>query len=65
MVLLHAGPSALAFVLPPGAWRVALDTGTGEWGEERTAAERYELAGPAIGVLVQAIEVQASEGGVA
>jgi glycogen debranching enzyme len=56
MVLLHPGQSVLAFVLPEGRWRVAFDTGTPEWGERRTLSHRYELAGPAICALVQAIE---------
>ena len=56
MVLLHPGHSVLAFVLPEGPWRVALDTGTPEWGQRRTLRHRYELAGPAICALVQAIE---------
>ena len=56
MVLLHPGQSVLAFVLPEGRWRVALDTGTPEWGERRTLSHRCELAGPAICALVQAIE---------
>ncbi|MDB5870876.1 MAG: glgX [Ramlibacter sp.] len=55
MVLLHPGASVLPFVLPDGAWRVALDTSTSEWGEQRAQSERYELAGPAICVLVQDI----------
>ena len=56
MVLLHPGDSVLAFTLPEGPWRVALDSATPEWGERRTVGQRYELAGPAICVLVQAIE---------
>ena len=55
MVLLHPGDSVLAFTLPEGAWRVAIDTATPEWGERRTVGRRYELAGPAICVLVQAM----------
>ena len=55
MVLLHPGHSMLAFALPDGPWRVALDTGTPEWGEHRTVSQRYELAGPAVCVLVQEI----------
>jgi hypothetical protein len=56
MVLLHPGPSVLAFLLPGGPWRVALDTGAPEGGEPRTLSHRYELAGPAICVLIQAID---------
>jgi glycogen operon protein len=55
MVMLHPGASALAFELPPGAWRLALDTSTPEWGEQRKLAARCELSGPAICVLVQDI----------
>jgi glycogen debranching enzyme len=55
MVLLHPHPSPLAFVLPPGEWRVALDTSIPEWGEQRTVGKRYELAGPAVGVLMQSV----------
>jgi hypothetical protein len=56
MVLLHPAPSVLPFALPGGPWRVALDTSTSEWGERRTLRQGYELAGPAICVLVQAID---------
>jgi glycogen operon protein len=56
MVLLHPGPSVLAFVLPEGPWRLALDTALDEWGERRMLGHRYELAGPAICVLVQPVE---------
>jgi glycogen operon protein len=55
MVLLHPDPSPLPFTLPEGPWRVVLDTGAPEWGEERTQSQRYELAGPAVCVLIQAI----------
>jgi glycogen operon protein len=55
MVLLHPGASALAFVLPEGPWRVALDTGVPEWGEKRTVRGRHELTGPALCVLIQGI----------
>jgi glycogen operon protein len=55
MVLLHPGASPLAFVLPQGGWRVALDTGAAEWGEKRTVSGAYELAGPALCVLIQPI----------
>jgi glycogen operon protein len=62
MVLLHPGPSPLMFVLPEGPWRVALDTSTPEWGEQRALSHGYELAGPATCVLVQAIEWPSVEG---
>ena len=62
MVLLHPAPSTLAFVLPEGPWRVALDTATAEWGEQRTLSQHYELAGPAVCVLVQAIEAASGPG---
>ncbi|MCM2251193.1 MAG: glycogen debranching protein GlgX [Ramlibacter sp.] len=56
MVLLHPGHSALAFALPPGAWRLVLDSGAPERDGERTFSGSIELAGPAVGVLVQAID---------
>jgi pullulanase/glycogen debranching enzyme len=62
MVLLHPGDSVLAFTLPEGSWRVALDTGASEWGEQRTLSQRCELAGPAICVLIQTIEASAQPG---
>jgi glycogen operon protein len=55
MVLLHPGASVLAFVLPSGQWRVAVDTSTAELGESRIVSQDYQLAGPAVGVLVQPI----------
>jgi glycogen debranching enzyme len=57
MVLLHADPSALAFVLPEGPWRVALDTGRPERGEQQTLSQRYELEGPAVAVLIQSLDL--------
>ena len=62
MVLLHPGDSVLPFVLPHGLWRLALDTSKAEWGEHTTLTQRYDLAGPAICVLVQAIESPGSGG---
>ena len=56
MVLLHPGDSVLPFVLPQGLWRLALDTSKPERGEQTTLTGRCELAGPAICVLIQAIE---------
>jgi hypothetical protein len=55
-VLLHPAPSVLAFILPSGPWRLALDTSTSQGGERRTLSHRYELAGPALCVLIQTIE---------
>jgi glycogen debranching enzyme len=63
MVLLHPDHCALAFVLPQGTWRLALDTAWPTWGEERTVSEVYELAGPGICVLVQPIEPGRAAGG--
>ena len=56
MVLLHPAPSVLGFMLPSGRWRLALDTSTPQGGERRTLSHRYDLAGPALCVLVQTIE---------
>ncbi len=53
MVLLHPRESVLAFALPEGSWRLALDTGAPEWGERRALAQRCEVTGPALCVLVQ------------
>jgi glycogen operon protein len=55
MVLMHPGTSPLAFVLPPGAWRLALDTAVPIWGVMSAQSERYEAQGPALCVLVQDI----------
>ena len=41
MVLLHPGDSVLAFVLPEGRWRLALDTSKPEWGERTTLTQRF------------------------
>jgi glycogen debranching enzyme len=60
MVLLHPGQSALDFVLPAGAWRLALDTAVPDWSGERMLSQHYELAGPAACILVQAIEARGS-----
>jgi glycogen operon protein len=62
MVLLHPGDSVLAFTLPQGLWRLALDTARPERGEQTTLTQRYELAGPAICVLIQAIESSGEPG---
>ncbi|HMA07778.1 MAG TPA: glycogen debranching protein GlgX [Ramlibacter sp.] len=56
MVLLHPRDARLAFTLPAGLWRLALDTAEPQWGEQTTLTQRYELAGPALCVLVQAVE---------
>ncbi|MDP3821682.1 MAG: glycogen debranching protein GlgX [Burkholderiales bacterium] len=55
MVLMHPAHSTLPFVLPAGAWRVALDTSAPEPGGGAASSDRYELAGPALCVLVQGI----------
>jgi glycogen debranching enzyme len=55
MVLLHCADSALAFTLPEGDWRRALDTSRAGPGEQAAITGVYELKGPAICVLVQAI----------
>jgi glycogen debranching enzyme len=65
MVLLNAGNSPLAFVLPQGQWRVALDTAVPEWGEQRTVGGSYELAGPAMCVLIQPVAQQQEAGAAA
>jgi len=63
MMLLHPDASVLAFALPQGPWRIALDTGTPESGEQCTVSQRYELAGPAICVLIQAVDpLRAAQG---
>ncbi len=62
MVLLHPAASVLAFVLPEGGWRVALDTGIPEWGEQRVVSGHYEVAGPAACVLVQPVQARPSGG---
>ncbi len=62
MVLLHPRDSLLAFTLPEGAWRVALDTSKPLWGEQTTLTQRYELAGPAICVLIQPVESSGNPG---
>jgi len=55
MVLMHPAHSTLPFVLPAGTWRAALDTSASEGGAPQAAGGRYELAGPAVCVLVQAV----------
>jgi glycogen operon protein len=55
MVLLHPGDALLPFVLPPGPWRLRLDTSQPKWDEHATLTQHYELSGPAIAVLVQAV----------
>ena len=55
MVMLHPGASALSFVLPPGPWRLALDTSAPDWGEQRALTQSCEVTGPAMCVLVQDI----------
>jgi glycogen operon protein len=65
MVMLHAADSPLAFTLPQGQWRLALDTSQAKAGEPTEPAEMtgmYEMHGPAIAVLVQAIDLPGSEG---
>jgi glycogen debranching enzyme GlgX len=56
MVLLHPADSVLPFTLPEGPWRGALDTSHAEPGEAAAITGAYELAGPAICVLIQAID---------
>jgi glycogen operon protein len=51
MVLLHPSESTLTYVLPQGSWHVALDTGSA-----LHSGSHYELAGPAVCVLIQPIE---------
>jgi glycogen debranching enzyme len=55
MILLHPGDAMLPFVLPQGPWRLRLDTSQPKWDEQATLTQHYELAGPAIAVLVQAL----------
>jgi glycogen debranching enzyme len=62
MVLVHPGASDLAFLLPEGPWSVALDTSTSECGERRTLTQGYELAGPALCVLVQGLQGSPTKG---
>jgi glycogen debranching enzyme len=56
MVLLHPAPSVLAFVLPAGPWQRELDTSMVPLDKRRGWTQRYELAGPAICVLVQPVQ---------
>jgi glycogen operon protein len=65
MVLLHSADSAQAFTLPEGGWRRVLDTSCVEAVEQTTITGGYELRGPAIGVLVQAIEPSPDAGAAA
>ena len=55
MVLMHPAHSALPFVLPSGTWRVALDTSAPAAGPQQARVGSYEIAGPAVCVLVQEI----------
>jgi glycogen operon protein len=53
MVLMHPAHSTLPFVLPAGTWRVALDTSAPDGFAQQAPGGSYELAGPAVCVLVQ------------
>jgi len=57
MVLMHPAHTVLPFALPEGTWRVVLDSREAASDDvQGTATERYDVAGPAVCVLVQAIE---------
>ena len=55
MVLMHPAHSTLPFVLPEGTWRAALDTSAPQRAAQQAPGGSYELAGPAVCVLVQDI----------
>jgi glycogen debranching enzyme len=55
MVMLHSSDRALEFVLPEGHWQRALDTSRADPGEDAPVTGVYEVKGPAICVLIQAI----------
>ncbi|HSW16721.1 MAG TPA: glycogen debranching protein GlgX [Ramlibacter sp.] len=56
MVIHHPSGGPTPFQLPPGAWRLLLDTAVADTPEARTLHERIEVRSPAVCVLAQAVK---------